>query len=38
LKYANGVKTLSSAVGAIDLITISYIGTVYYVSITRGYA
>jgi len=37
LKYANGVKTLSGPNG-IDIITISYIGTVYYVSITRGYA
>jgi hypothetical protein len=37
LKYANGVKTLSGPNG-IDFITISYIGTVYYVSITRGYA
>jgi hypothetical protein len=38
LKYANGIRTLSTAVGAIDMITITYIGTVYYVSITRGYA
>ena len=37
LKYANGVRTLSGPNG-VDLITISYIGTVYYVSITRGYA
>jgi hypothetical protein len=36
LKYAGGVKTLSA--NGIDIVTISYVGTVYYVSITRGYA
>jgi len=38
LKYANGTRALSTAVGAIDIMTISYIGTIYYVGITRGYA
>ena len=37
LKYANGNRTLSNSTLTQDLITISYIGSTYYVGITRGY-
>ena len=38
MKFANGYKTLSTAAGSIDILTISYIGTTYYAALTKGYA
>ena len=38
MKFAGGLKTLSTAVGSIDLLTISYIGTTYYASLVTGFA
>lgn len=37
-KYAGGSKTLSTAVGAIDIISVFYDGSTYYASLTTGYA
>ena len=36
--YAGGFKTLSTAVGAKDIISIFYDGSTYYASLTTGYA
>ena len=36
--FAGGSKTLSTAVGAVDIISVFYSGTVYYASLTKGYA
>jgi hypothetical protein len=36
--FAGGSKTLSTANNAIDMITISYIGTTYYASLVTGFA
>jgi hypothetical protein len=36
--FAGGLKTLSTANNAIDMITISYIGTTYYASLVTGFA
>ena len=36
--FAGGFKTLSTANNAIDMITISYIGTTYYASLVTGFA
>ena len=36
--FAGGIKTLSTAANAIDMITISYIGTTYYASLVTGFA
>jgi hypothetical protein len=38
MKFAGGSKTLSTAAGSIDILTISYIGTTYYASLVKGYA
>jgi len=38
IKFAGGSKTLSTAVGAIDTITIYYDGTNYLASLVKGYA
>lgn len=38
MKFAGGVKTLSTAGGAIDILTISYVGTAYYATLVKGYA
>jgi len=38
MKFAGGVKTLSTAANAIDILTISYIGTTYYATLDKGYA
>lgn len=37
-KFASGSKTLSTAVGAIDIISVFYDGSTYYASLTKGYA
>jgi len=37
MKFAGGVKTLSTAANAIDILTISYIGTTYYATLDKGY-
>jgi hypothetical protein len=36
--FAGGAKTLSTGANAIDMLTISYIGTTYYASLVTGYA
>jgi hypothetical protein len=36
--FAGGFKTLSTANNAIDMVTISYIGTTYYASLVTGFA
>jgi len=36
--FAGGFKTLSTANNAIDMITVSYIGTTYYASLVTGFA
>jgi hypothetical protein len=38
MKFAGGAKTLSTAAGAIDILTVSYIGTTYYASLAKGFA
>jgi len=38
MKFAGGVKTLSTAANAIDMLTVSYIGTAYYASLVTGFA
>jgi hypothetical protein len=38
MKFAGGFKTLSTAANAIDMITVSYIGTTYYASLVTGFA
>ena len=38
MKFAGGFKTLSTAANSIDILTVSYIGTTYYASLSRGYA
>jgi hypothetical protein len=38
MKFAGGSKTLSAAAGAIDILTISYVGTTYYATLVKGYA
>ena len=38
MKFAGGLKTLSTAVGSIDMLTISYVGTTYYASLVTGFA
>jgi hypothetical protein len=38
MKFAGGVKTLSTAVGSIDIIGVFYDGTTYYASLSKGYA
>jgi hypothetical protein len=36
--FAGGSKTLSTAANAVDILTVSYIGTTYYASLVKGYA
>lgn len=38
MKFAGGSKTLSTAANAIDILTVSYIGTTYYASLAKGFA
>lgn len=38
MKFVGGVKTLSVAAGAIDVICVFYDGSTYYASLTKGYA
>jgi len=38
MKFAGGDKTLSTAGGAIDVISIFFDGSVYYASLTKAYA
>jgi len=38
MKFAGGLKTLSTAVGSVDLLTITYTGSVYYASLVKGFA
>jgi hypothetical protein len=38
MKFAGGLKTLSTAANAIDILTVSYIGTTYYASLSKGFA
>ena len=37
MRFAGGSKTLSTAANAIDILTVSYIGTTYYASLAKGY-
>lgn len=37
MRFANGSKTLSTAANAIDILTVSYIGTTYYASLAKGF-
>jgi hypothetical protein len=38
MKFAGGSKTLSTAVGAIDIINVFYDGTNFLASLVKGYA
>lgn len=38
MKFAGGSKTLSTAANSIDILTVSYIGTTYYASLSKGFA
>jgi len=38
MRFAGGFKTLSTAANAVDMLTISYIGTTYYASLVTGFA
>lgn len=38
MKFAGASKTLSTAAGSIDILTVSYIGTTYYASLSKGFA
>lgn len=38
MKFAGGSKTLSTAANSIDILTVSYIGTTYYATLSKGYA
>ena len=38
MKFAGAYKTLSTAVGAIDIISVFYDGTTYFASLSSGYA
>jgi len=37
-KFAGGSKTLSTAASSIDILTVSYIGTTYYASLSKAFA
>ena len=37
MKFASGSKTLSTAANAVDILTVSYIGTTYYASLAKGF-
>jgi hypothetical protein len=38
MKFAGASKTLSTAVGAIDIVSVFYDGTTYYATLSKGYA
>jgi hypothetical protein len=38
MKFAGGLKTLTTTANAIDILTVSYIGTTYYASLSKGFA
>jgi hypothetical protein len=38
MKFAGGLKTLSTAANSIYILTVSYIGTTYYASLAKGFA
>lgn len=38
MKFAGGSKTLSTAANSIDIMTVSYIGTTYYASLSKAFA
>ena len=38
MKFAGGSKTLSTAANSIDILTVSYIGTTYYASLSKAFA
>jgi hypothetical protein len=38
MKFAGGYKTLSTSANAVDMLTISYIGSTYYASLVTGFA
>jgi hypothetical protein len=38
MKFAGGVKTLTTSANAIDVVTIYYDGTNYLAGLSRGYA
>jgi hypothetical protein len=38
MKFAGGLKTLSTATGSVDMLTITYTGSVYYASLVTGFA
>jgi hypothetical protein len=38
MKFAGASKTLSTAANAIDILTVSYIGSTYYASLAKGFA
>lgn len=38
MKFLGGTKTLSTAAGAIDIMSVFYDGTTYYASLGKGYA
>jgi hypothetical protein len=38
MKFAGGIKTLSTAAASIDMISITYTGSVYYASLVTGFA
>jgi hypothetical protein len=37
MKFASNVRTLSTAANSTDIMSIVYVGTTYYASLTRGY-
>ena len=37
MKFAGGSKTLTTTANAIDILTVSYIGTTYYASLSKGF-
>jgi hypothetical protein len=38
MKFLGGVKTLSTAAGAIDIMSVFYDGSTYYASLGKGFA
>ena len=38
MRFAGASKTLSTAANSIDILTVSYIGTTYYATLSKGYA
>lgn len=38
MKFSGGIKTLSTAPGSVDIISVFYDGATYYASLTQGYA